>query len=106
MTKPGNPVLLNTYGSLSDSTQGEEESQLDLITLPQTTDFAAASDLIPGRIEGGRNTLKSQKTKDIRKLRSLSAKVNQIRNYAKGEIVNNKQTVSFSDADLVSVAVA
>ncbi|GBN99836.1 hypothetical protein AVEN_21090-1 [Araneus ventricosus] len=56
-TKPGNPVLLNTHGSSSDSTQGEEERRLDLIILPLTTNFAAASDLKPVRIEIGRNTI-------------------------------------------------
>ncbi|GBN72370.1 hypothetical protein AVEN_49282-1 [Araneus ventricosus] len=106
MTKPGNLVLLNTHGSLSDSTQGEKERRLYLIILPRTTNFAAASDLKTGRIECGRITIQSQKTKDIRKLRSSSAKVTQIRDYARGEIVRpNKQTVSFSNADAVSVAV-
>ncbi|GBO10255.1 hypothetical protein AVEN_167996-1 [Araneus ventricosus] len=101
MTKPGNPLLLNTHGYSSDSTKGEEEIRLDLIILPETANFAAASDLTPGIIESCRNYIQSQKAKDVRKFRSSSTKITQISDYARGEIfINNKQHVSFSDADV------
>ncbi|GBO21770.1 hypothetical protein AVEN_274564-1 [Araneus ventricosus] len=101
MAIPGNLVLLNTHGSSSDSTQGEEERRSDLIIHPQTMNFAAASDFTSGRIESGRNTIQSQKAKDVRKLRSSSTEVINISDFARGEIVRNyEQHASFSDADV------
>ncbi|GBO19265.1 Zinc finger protein 677 [Araneus ventricosus] len=83
--KPAIPVLQNIHDKSSDSTQEEEESLLDLIILPQTTNFAADSDFTPGRIESGRNAMHSQKTKDIRRLRNSCTNATQISDYARGE---------------------